>query len=50
MFGGVLIAVAKKRLFFPHQQPSHALRQKVRQFMVKQPASTITPLRRDNLG
>ena len=48
MFGGVLIAVAKKRLFFPHQQPSHALRQKVRQFMVKQPASTITPLRRDN--
>ena len=48
MFGGVLIAVAKKRLFFPHQQPSHALRQKVRQFMVKQPASTVTPLRRGN--
>ena len=49
MFGGVLIAVAKKRLFFPHQQPSHALRQKVRQFIVKQPAGSVTPLRRNNL-
>lgn len=48
MFGGALIAVAKKRLFFPHQQPSRALRQKVRQFMVKQPAGTVTPLRRNN--
>ena len=48
MFGGVLIAVAKKRLYFPHQQPSHALRQKVRQFMVRQPAGAVTPLRREN--
>ncbi len=50
MFGGVLIAVAKKRLYSPHQQPSHALRQKVRQFMVRQPAGAVTPLRRDNAG
>ena len=50
MFGGVLIAVAKKRLFLPHQQTSHALRHKVRQFMVKQPTGTVTPLRRDNSG
>ena len=48
MFGGVLIAVAKKRLYSPHQQPSHALQQKVRQFMVRQPAGAVTPLRRDN--
>ena len=48
MFGGVLIAVAKKRLYSSHQQPSHALQQKVRQFMVRQPASAITPLRRLN--
>ena len=48
MFGGVLIAVAKKRLFLPQQQPSHALRQKVRQFMVKKPAGTVAPFCRDN--
>ena len=46
MFGGVLIATAKKRLYLPHQQPSHALRRKVRQFMVRQPAGAVTPLRR----
>ena len=50
MFGGVLIASAKKRLYSTHQQPSHALQQKVRQFMVRQPAGAVTPLRRDNSG
>ena len=50
MFGGVLIAAAKKRLYSTHQQPSHALQQKVRRFIVRQPAGTVTPLRRDNSG
>ena len=48
MFGGVLIVVAKKRLYSSHQQTSHALRQKVRQFMVRRPAGAVTPLRRDS--
>ena len=47
MFGGVLLATAKKRLYSAHQQPSHALRRKVRQFMVRQPAGAVTPLHRD---
>ena len=47
MFGGVLLATAKKRLYSAHHQPSHALRRKVRQFMVRQPAGAVTPLRRD---
>ena len=50
MFGGVLIAIAKKRLYSSHQQSSHALRQKVRQFMVRQPAGAVTSLRRDKSG
>jgi SAM-dependent methyltransferase len=50
MFGGVLVAVAKKRLYSPHQQPSRALRHKVRQFMVRKPAGAVTPLRRDEFG
>ena len=50
MFGGVLLATAKKRLYSAHQQPSHALRRKVRQFMVRQPAGAVTPLRRDRTG
>ena len=50
MFGGALIAIAKKRVYSSHQQPSHALQQKVRQFMVRQPAGAVTPLRRDNSG
>lgn len=49
MFGGVLIATAKKRLYSAHQQPSHALRRKVRQFMVRQPAGALTPLRRNSI-
>ena len=43
MFGGVLIAIARKRLYFPHRQSSHALRQKVGQFMVRRPAGSVTP-------
>ena len=50
MFGGVLIVVAKKRLYSSHHQPSHALRQEVRQFMVRQPAGAVTPLRGGNSG
>ena len=50
MFGGVLLVRAKKRLYSAHQQPSHALRRKVRQFMVSQPAGAVTPLRRDSKG
>lgn len=50
MFGGVLLVRAKKRLYSAHQQPSHALRRKVRQFMVRQPAGAVTPLRRDSKG
>ena len=48
MFGGVLIVVAKKRLYSSHHQPGHALRQEVRQFMVRQPAGAVTPLSGDN--
>ena len=50
MFGGVLIVVAKKRLYSSHHQPGHALRQEVRQFMVRQPAGAVTPLSGDNSG
>jgi hypothetical protein len=48
MFGGVLIVVAKKRLYSSHHQPGQALRQEVRQFMVRQPAGAVTPLSGDN--
>ena len=50
VFGGVLLVRAKKRLYSAYQQPSHALRRKVRQFMVRQPAGAVTPLRRDRTG
>ena len=50
VFGGVLLATAKKRLYSAHPHPSHALRRKVRQFMVRQPAGAMTPLRRNKTG
>ena len=50
MFGGVLIVIAKKRLYSSNHRPGHALRQEVRQFMVRQPAGAVTPLSGDNSG
>ena len=50
MFGGVLILVAKKRLYSSHHQTGRVLRQEVRQFMLRQPAGAVTPLSGDNSG
>ena len=46
MFGGVLIIRAIKKLYSPHQVANPALRHRVRQFIVRQPAGTISPKNR----
>ncbi len=46
MFGGVLIIRAIKKLYSPHQQANPALRHRVRQFIVRQPAGAISPKNR----
>ena len=46
MFGGVLIIRAIKKLYSPHQQTNPALRHRVRQFIVRQPAGAVSPKNR----
>lgn len=46
MFGGVLMIRATKKLYSPYQQANPALRHRVRQFIVRQPAGAISPKNR----
>jgi len=46
MFGGVLIIRAIKKLYSPHQVANPALRHRVRQFIVRQPAGAVSPKNR----